>query len=164
MRPLAIASLLAVCACAAPPPYAIQASFNRDQIAWIQSPGTGAIKGQAFLKTVGGDVKTCAGNIVVLLPSSAYTREIVSAGMSASNRSSSIANLNEGLASYMKGGRCDAQGNFSVARLPAGDYIILTEVTWGVPRGNYGVSREGGPLTQEISLAMGEEKQVILSR
>ena len=164
MRAFAFAFLLSMSACAAPQPYAIQAPFNPAQVAWIQSTGTGTIKGQAFLKTVGGDVKTCAGNIVVLMPSSAYTREIVSAGMSSNNRSSSLANLNGDLGSYMKAGRCDAQGNFSIVSLPAGNYILLTEVTWGVPRGNYGVSREGGPLTQEISLAMGEDKQVILSR
>lgn len=74
MRAFAVSfvGLLALSGCAAQP-YTIQTPFNDAEMAWSQSPGTAAIKGQGFLKTVGGDVKTCAGNVVSLVPDTPYT-------------------------------------------------------------------------------------------
>ena len=111
-----------------------------DFAAW-GGDGPSNLHGQAFLKTVGGDVKTCAGESVLLLPATPYVDELIakeSAGVSE--------NADSRLISFSRKTICDAQGNFSFARLPAQRWYVLTEVTWGVPHVNDPGDR-WGPLT-----------------
>lgn len=153
--------LLAVAGCSAPKyaKYVIQTPFNESMMTWSQTRGDATIKGQGFLKTIGGDVKTCAGNDVLLMPSNAYTQEAVRIGL----RNGDAANLDVRLAKYMKMTRCDAQGNFSFRSLASGDWFVITTATWGVPD-RYTVTQEGGVVMQGVNLAPGELKEVILSK
>src|SRR5690348_10625074 len=98
-------------------PYTIQAHLDPDELAWANQQGTGTIMGQAFMKTVGGDVKTCAGNTVQLVPASAYTREMTAAARAGA---SAWANRDPRLTQYIRSTKCDAQGNFSFNAVPGG--------------------------------------------
>lgn len=60
-------------------PYTMQTHFDPSDATWSKQPGTASISGQAFLRTRGGDVKTCAGSKAFLAPSTPYTREAVAA-------------------------------------------------------------------------------------
>ena len=54
------------------PPYALRTPFLDSDFRPWSKPGPAAISGQAFLRTVGGDVKTCAGQDVSLMPGTQY--------------------------------------------------------------------------------------------
>lgn len=93
-----------------------------------QGDGPANLHGQAFLKTVGGDVKTCAGEDVGLLPATPYVDEVLdkaAAGV--------LVDLDPGVRALLHKTICDAQGNFSLSHLPAQRWYILTKVTWSVP-------------------------------
>ncbi|HSM95199.1 MAG TPA: hypothetical protein VLT91_04085 [Rhizomicrobium sp.] len=148
---------LAGCAqLAPPPPYEMQTPFNRaDFTAWMGA-GPGDIKGQAFMKTVGGDVKTCAGNPVYLLPDNAFDRELVTAIRL--GRKPDVGRIFNGEAAGS--GRksiCDASGNFSFESLPVGSWIVIAQVQWGVPN-QYFVEQQGGALLETVSVSKGTTK------
>jgi hypothetical protein len=76
MRNAILALLFFVLAgCVGATPQERAAVYNPAELAPYSKPGTGKIAGQAFLKTVGGDVKYGAGNIVWLHPVTALTTE-----------------------------------------------------------------------------------------
>jgi hypothetical protein len=53
---------------------------------------------------------------------------------------------------------CDAQGNFSIPNVPAGDWILAADVRWVV-----GGSRQGGSLQQVVRVVDGGTNRFILS-
>jgi len=104
-------------------------------------PGPATIRGQAFMKTRGGDVKTCAGTTVILVPLNAYGREFLAAdrqGFTAAD------NADPHFADYLRQVTCDAQGNFVFAGVPAGPWAIEAVVTWQT---SYSGPDDPGPLT-----------------
>ena len=62
---LFVAAFLAGCAA---PKVDLNSTLDPREVAYIKASGSGQIAGQAFLKTVGGDVKYAAGNAVTLIP------------------------------------------------------------------------------------------------
>jgi hypothetical protein len=140
--------------------------------------GPANLRGQAFLKTVGGDVKTCAGERVLLLPGIPYVDELfekAKGGISASP--------DPQLMSYVRSTICDAQGNFSFAQLPAQRWYVVTRVTWGVPhveapgsqpgpltslllgiRAAPATDQQGGELQQAVVLSPGENQAFLTFR
>jgi hypothetical protein len=50
--------------------------FREDDFASFENPGNASLRGQAFMKTRGGDVKLGAGSTVILIPTTPYTTEI----------------------------------------------------------------------------------------
>lgn len=153
-----VAVSLALSGCARTP-YTLQTQFDDGQMAWSKAQGAGTIKGQGFLKTVGGDVKTCAGSEAFLVPNNAYTQEMITGAL----KGGSLANRDERMSNYVRKTRCDAQGNFTFKSLPPGNWMVFTTATWGVPNG-YFVSRQGGMVLNELVLADAETKEVILTR
>jgi hypothetical protein len=156
---------------AAMPPFAVA-----DFAPWSGS-GPATLHGQAFLKTVGGDVKTCAGSRVVLLPATPYVDALLAKGKAAIS-----VQADPRLASYARTTICDAQGNFSLAGLPAQRWYVLTSVTWGVPHidepgddpGPLGVllgipappetDQQGGELMQVVTLTAGDNQAFLTYR
>src|SRR6202012_3502902 len=107
-----------------------------------------------FLKTVGGDVKTCAGEHVTLLPATTYNEEVVAALRA---RHENLANRSSGPDKYSRDTICDAQGNFSFVGLPARQWIVWANVKWGVPQ-QYGISQQGGRLIRDVALKSGQNQ------
>lgn len=97
-----------------------------DFAAW-QGQGISSLHGQAFLRTVGGDVKTCAGEFVYLIPGAPYFDQYLK--MSAAD----LAQADPEAMAQLRRTVCDAQGNFSFKSVPAGKWYVLTSVTWGIP-------------------------------
>jgi hypothetical protein len=148
-----------------------------DLTPWL-GQGPASLHGQAFLKTVGGDVKTCAGARVLLLPATPYVDELLAkakAGISVQTEPRLIA--------YSRSTICDAQGNFSFAALPAQRWYVLTSVTWGVPHidepgdqpapltslllgipGAPETDQQGGELLQAVTLTPGDNQAFLTYR
>ena len=119
-------------------------------------PGPASLHGQAFLKTVGGDVKTCAGEKVALLPATPYNNEVMHSGAN-----NNFENRDARADQYVRYSICDAGGNFSFSNLPAQEWMVLVSVTWGVPTVDPifhepEISTQGGPLLRSIKLAPGD--------
>jgi hypothetical protein len=98
--------------------------------------GDSVVTGQAFLKNRGGDVKTAAGNKVMLNPVSAYSKQFVDvviyrrAGLGVQLKPSTPdARMDEFLATTT----ADADGRFSFYDVSDGEYYLYTWVTWEVP-------------------------------
>lgn len=151
-------------------PFAVE-----DFAAWAGS-GPGSLHGQAFLKTVGGDVKTCAGERVLLFPATPYVDNLLDKGKHGISVSP-----DPRLASYEKSTICDAQGNFSFTQLPAQRWHVLTRVTWAVPHIDpssvhrsplalalFGAppqtDQQGGDLEQVVVVAAGDNQAFLTYR
>jgi hypothetical protein len=114
--------------CQVTDPNVIHTGYNEAEFAPWDGKGTAMIRGQAFLKTVGGDVKTCAGEDVFLLPATSYVDEFI-----ATPNARGHLNVDPRLTAKFRSTICDAQGNFTFASVPAQRWYIDTRVVWGVP-------------------------------
>lgn len=144
-------------------PVSIQSRFNPDEVAWSRQSGTASLHGQAFLRTRGGEVRTCAGQKTSLIPASAYSRETHEFVLRTMGRVP-ILNPDSLAPTYARETRCDAQGNFAFRNLPAGDWFVRSIVMWEVPMGNYVTSTEGGVMSQPVTTHPGDTAEVIVSR
>lgn len=129
--------------------------FKASDFDWVKKPGSGAISGQAFLKTRGGDVKYGAGNEVMLIPSPGFFAERFLQGLSGSR----VVPLTPEEKSYIKTTTADGGGNFEFTNVPSGDYIVACNITWLA--GRY---YTGGYATANVKLGEGESKKVIASQ
>lgn len=85
----------------------MHAPFNVSELSSWRGIGAVTFHGQAFLKTVGGDVKICAGSRVVLFPATPYVNELLTKealGISVK--------VDPRLGAYSRTTLCDARGNF----------------------------------------------------
>lgn len=146
------------------------ATFSVDDIAWAQKGGTATINGSALMRTVGGDVKTCAAQAVNLIPDSPYARERMTrmfggpdgAGYMAARRVPPLPPADSAYASAVKQDVCDSQGNFTFDHLAAGKYYVTAQVTWGIPT-RYFTMTEGGMLMMPVVVTEGATKKVVLT-
>lgn len=145
----------------------LTSTFNPQEVAWFNSPGSAAISGQALLRTNGGEARTCAGLPVRLVPKSTYAEERIMALYGNEERGfepviGQQVQFSSNDTQYGKANKevtCDAQGNFAFEHLPAGQYFVVAPVVWQV-----GYARQGGILMQSVTLSSGEEKHLIMTR
>ena len=164
--------------CVVSDPESMNAQYRDADFLSYAGKGAAKLHGQAFLRTVGGDVKTCAGSKVLLVPGNAYGDEVITqerAGLTAKADSRFIARIRESI--------CDAQGNFTFASVPAGRWYVSTVVTWGVPHieqpgesagpitsAIFGIApppktdEQGGELIQPVSLEAGDNQAYLTDR
>jgi hypothetical protein len=163
-----IAAVLAGCASTTPSPPPKPATMflpfsEADFAAWGGS-GNADIRGQALLTTLGGDVKTCAGESVVLIPDNSYGRDFFETLLA--NKGQLPSNMDPRLDAYMRAGKCDGQGVFLFRNVKPNRWLIFTRVIWFAPSfsasAGYGLSEQGGVLKKSIVASLGEN-QVILS-
>ena len=143
---LALGGALCLVGCAQVSPYTPVSHFDPSTAQWSKERGSDIIKGEGFMRTVGGDIKTCAGFPVTLAPADPYFSEI---GVALS-QGKTIANRNAVAEQFVRRTRCDAAGKFRFADLPAGHWLIGTSVYWGAPSGE-GIVRQGGFLWKPIT-------------
>lgn len=150
-----------VASCAfSPPTYTIRTPFDPRDFAPYASPGPASVMGQAFLTTVAGDVKTCAGANVYLVPANPYGKE-----MELSDRTRArIINMDPHVAGYMRKTACDAEGRFSFVNVPALPWYVQTVVSWGVPDDDGDIDEQGGILEMEILPAPGWNAVLLTDR
>jgi hypothetical protein len=151
--------LVAACAARTKPAFVPTQPFNDTDFAWSASKGRGTVTGQAFLKTVGGDVKTCAGNEVSLVPDNSYTEEIHSALQT--NRYGSAV-YDPRYYQFRRTTTCDAEGRFSFSDLPSGKWFVNVLVQWGAPSSS-GILPQGGYLSRHVETKDGTTEKLILT-
>lgn len=154
-----LSAALSGCASMMPPPVPpvpmTQQFREADHTEYLKA-GSASLTGQAFLRQQGGGVVTCAGSDVILLPATPFFQEVVS--IMRTGREPQVARpLTEYTALYRKS-QCDAQGNFVFANVPAGKYILMTQVQWVV-----GYNAQGGVLHREIDIPGSGVTNVLLT-
>lgn len=160
-----LVSVLALSACHAGPPPDIR--FDADEAAFIDKPGTTAIKGEAFLPDDAGDgVRYAAGEIIRLIPATTYARarhDYIFQGEKFV-RSINLPNLEPDPAyrARMRTTKADARGRFAFENVPPGTYLLTTQVIWKPKKSFF---NDGGLIYDEVSITGAELKpvEVILS-
>ncbi|HWY15270.1 MAG TPA: hypothetical protein VNX86_09075 [Rhizomicrobium sp.] len=159
---LTTAMCICVAGCVAPKPVqwvAPHTPYIDADYAWSTAPGTAAITGQAFLKTNGGDVKTCAGSDVILIPDGPYAEDVLSTLLAGAN-----VTLDEGFIAKKRAALCDSQGNFKFTALPAGKWLVQTTVTWNVPDvSTGGMDEQGGSLESPVATSKTGTVELLLT-
>jgi hypothetical protein len=147
--------------CVAVPPSSTKRSvvFDEEPFRPYASKGTAIVSGQAFLKTVGGDVKLGAGCEVKLVPATPYTDEVHESG----RRGIRLEAPDPRYAKYRRTTIADAGGNFTFKEIPAGSYYVATTITWQYPTKS-GLRTTGGTIDLKIFVLEGEDKRVVLTR
>jgi len=165
MRPsLAVLALVFAAACTpqtppgARPPGPVASCAPAD-VQWASAKGTASVDGQAFLKTVGGDVKYGAGNEVDLVPVCAGSTEWVARQVN----SGYGAPVDSTLLRVMRTTTSGGDGKFHFGDLPAGDYYVVTTVTWQAPT-RYGLEKQGGFLANKVRATEGQVATVIVTK
>lgn len=154
-----------------PIPATLSSNLTADEVAWSKVRGANSITGQAIMRTRGGDVKTCAGLDVSLIPYSAYAAERIAVTYGAEDEGFARREsrpFSPDPAVYHETIRrsiCDAQGNFRFTGLPDGRYFVLVEVSWeAVQGGRYAyLAGQGGTMMSRVSVSGGEERQLLLT-
>ena len=156
---MSIIALVFLGGCAMPGPTYFHRSipFQESAFAPYSGGGNANIHGQAFLRTVGGDVRTCAGSHVQLIPATPYVVEIISAIHAGR---SDVQSAMGPVIPYQRETVCDAQGNFGFENIPSGTWYVWTTVEWGVP-GRYSIESQGGNLIKMVIAQHGENKIVL---
>lgn len=99
--------------------------FNKEDY----KSGSNTVTGQAFLRQNGGGIVTCAGKTVVLYPDTAYFSDIFDEEYGEFLLTDNELNQAK---SVVKETQCDAQGSFEFYKIPAGKWVIKTNVSWDV--------------------------------
>lgn len=150
-----VAAVLAGCSEVATVP--LKTQWKESDYAAYTKVGTGVVKGEAFMRQRGGVVVTCAGSEVLLVPDEGIFSEMVKINESGRKVTPLKEKINT---SVIKATKCDAQGKFTFNQIPAGMWIIQTNVQWETPRHE----AQGSFLTQRFRLMYGETTEIILSR
>jgi hypothetical protein len=123
-------------------PYQPVIPFIEQDFQPFAGTGDATLRGQAFLRTVGGDVRTCAGSDVFLIPDNPYMEDLTAA----EDRGVRNASIDPRAQTFRRRSTCDAQGNFHFSGVPKGSWIVVARVTWSIPHIEQGGERPG-PLT-----------------
>lgn len=147
---LAICATLTGCPAATMPvqqSISVSTPFSMDEHRVFLRPGAATLKGQAFLRQQGGGVVTCAGKQVALSPATPFYREVYRIARSGKTPILPPPPAELATQKLSKLGQCDAQGNFVFENVPAGRWIVATDVMWTV-----GYNPQGGGLMKEVDV------------
>lgn len=149
---LAITLILVGCSSASVKP--VEPARNDDISSYLLK-GDASVRGQAFYKVKKGDIKSAAGNDVVLVPAAMYSGEGIGF-LDVSNHV--IAKVSPNLRPYARITHANSNGHFEFKALPAGDYYLECGIYW-----NAGDSRTGTIVKKKVSLNKSQSLTVVLS-
>jgi len=154
------------CGCEITTPKVARIPWRQAEYDALAKTGTGILRGQAFLKTRGGDVKTAAGNPVSLDPVTSSSRQWYEVVILQNKELEPADDATKAhILEYKRLTTADADGRFEFKNVPPGDYFLSTQVIWEAPTGYQGsLVKQGGPIVKQITVNDGEEQQVILTR
>jgi hypothetical protein len=146
-------------------PYA----YSEAELTPYTQTGNAKLTGQAFLRQQGGGVVVCAGEPVLLVPNIGVFAEAVR--LRRSGVQPKIAGQKDGRVFHagiadpvakkaIRQAQCDAQGNFELANIPAGNWILYSRVQWVV--GEYSI-QQGSDLIAEVKTENTGEQKVLLT-
>lgn len=156
-------------ACATTTPVANDPPVDPAAFAWSQTEGSNSIAGDALLRTRGGEVRTCAGLDVKLIPSTPYTDAFVARVYPGGYRPLDYVfqtrpQMDPAALPFVKSKRCNAQGEFLFSQLPDGPYYVVATVTWEAPGYGGYMAPQGGEIAQPVQVAGGRTETITLTK
>lgn len=155
--PIILAVALSGCVTQQPPVQRI--SFPVAEYDALPKTGTGSVTGQAFLRTVGGDVKYGAGSEVYLQPVTAYTTQWYEVNVLGGRQ---LTNPDPRASQGQLRTQADGNGNFTFTNVPPGNYYLSAAVRWSAPS-QYGLLPQGGVVVKTIAVADGKQTTQMLT-
>jgi hypothetical protein len=128
--------------------------FNAE--AFHATLGTGEISGEAFVRTVDGDVKTAAGLPVRAIPVTEYTTELYN-NVYLQNRE--LANPPESKIPAVVV-TANSRGEFTIKGLAPGKYYVVSHISWQYMANSY----TGAYALAEAVVENGKTTKVIVTR
>ncbi|MCW2309741.1 hypothetical protein [Rhodobium gokarnense] len=135
----------------------METQFDASAHEFALGAGDASVFGQAFMRRNDGVVVYAAGSTVLLMPDTGYTREIVEKSQIAFGGFSAEA-IDKRYEKYTKETVADGEGRFTFASVPAGNYYLVTYVTWYA-----GGIQQGGRIYRQITVEDGAEKSIIMT-
>ncbi len=142
-------------------------AFSVEEAAFIRKPGTTTITGHAFRTRPSGTVVNAAGEVVRLVPMTAYARERFQNFYG--NRKfvphrnyPREDNPDPAYGEYTRTTKAESNGNFIFRNVPPGQYFLTTQIIWG---DEDAFAREGGSVYDSVTVTGKEQEpiHVILS-
>ncbi len=131
-------------------------AYNPSEYTKYHQDGTAEVKGQAFLKTAGGEVRYGAGNTVSLIPATAYSEEII--GYIQNYKFIRPAGVDPRWKDSFKTTTADGSGSFEFVNVPAGTYFLECPIYWMT-----GDNETGGTVYKKVNIHDGDKIKVILT-
>jgi hypothetical protein len=147
------------CAARQPPPVGTLTNFKETEHKPYMASGGNSIMGKGFVwfQQQGGDLVTCAGRAVWIMPNTSFFHARIYYV-----RDGKIAELESEIPPAFNGiirkTQCDKEGNFSYAALPSGEWLVFTNVEWVI-----GSGKQGGALMRSVTLLNNQTVQVLLT-
>lgn len=138
--------------------------FDEHEYSKLETTGNSTVTGQVFAKTRGGAVIKGAGNLVVLIPATAYGKQRITEQVIGGKRAATPEDPR--YVQYVHQTVADGDGRFTFTDVPAGRYFALSHVTWEAPSANRYIpyTIEGGSVYAEIEVARDSAHTVMLNR
>ena len=158
-----LASLLSGCQTTlTPAPVQIAATFEPAEAAYIKKQGGGTIEGHAFLRQKTGGTVNAAGEIVRLIPATAYARERFAKlygdrKFVAANAYPKTQDTDPRYIDYIRTTKAESSGKFTFEHVAPGSYFISTQVTW---QKEGALFQEGGAIYETVTLT-GKEADAV---
>lgn len=142
-------------------------AFSAEEAAFIKKPGTGVIVGHAFRTKPSGVVVNAAGQVVRLVPATAFARERFANFYGKGKYVPHAAypredEVDPAYSEYTRTTKAESNGRFAFDKVAPGSYFLTTQVIWG---DEAAFSREGGSVYDSVTLTGKETEpvEVILS-
>lgn len=134
MNKIIILVTLMLTSCAS---YQGKESFNTEEINWfVNGKGKYKVQGESFARRNNGNIVTCAGLEVSLVPVSKYSTERINSLYGNDKKGRTFLNLfnriPEGEKAYYENRakvRCDSRGQFKFTNIPQGEYYLISFIT-----------------------------------
>jgi len=138
--------------------------FDSESAKKLLEDGPNTIKGSAVVRQERGEVVSCAGHTVYLVPATAYADErmrIVYGRLDHgfSNNRQTFQNEPLGYKELVRETHCDARGYFAFRSVADGTFYVASQITWSA--GNYSTKR--GSLMKRVTVSNGDTKQIVLA-
>lgn len=164
-RTLVFCAALLLSACVERRPATV--AFSVEEAAFIKKSGTTTVTGHAFRTKPSGVVVNAAGEVVRLIPATAYARErfqnLYGASKYVPHRAYPRSDYPDpAYAEYTRTTKTESNGRFVFEKVAPGEYLVTTQIIWGDEDALF---REGGLVYDSVTVT-GKETQpvhVILS-
>ncbi len=176
----ALAGLFAGCQSTGPTASSLSASataFSASDAAFIKKSGTGKIAGHAFWRDGKGGVVNAAGEIVRLVPATAYAKErfatLYKGGRSVPVNMVAQVDSDPAYAEYTRTTRAESSGRFEFEGVAPGTYFVATQIAWkdkdsylhfkfGAYNNVQRVGQDGGAFYETVTVTGKEDKPIKL--